>query len=220
MIDGVQLKVCGITSLVDADLADRCGADYLGIIFYPASPRYVSPAHYAAMAERLPPRRRVAVFVEPSAEQLAAADAAGFDRFQIHFRVEAGESGARAWSDAVGSDRLWLAPKLAPGTALPEALLPLAKTFLLDGYRADRFGGTGVTTNWANFGRLRREHPGHRWVLSGGLNAENIGAALSATGATFVDVNSGVESAPGVKDLETLKAFVVSIHRAKTSVST
>lgn len=216
MIDGVQLKVCGITSLVDAEWADKCGADYLGINLYPGSPRYVTAAHYAAMAERLPERRRVAVSVEPTVDELKAQDAAGFDRFQIHFRLEGWEAKAAAWGDAVGKNRLWLAPKLPPGTALPESLLALAQTFMLDGYRSDRFGGTGQTSDWEEFRRLRETHPDKTWLLAGGLDPANIGRALAETGARFVDVNSGVESAPGVKDLEKLKAFVAAIHRSRT----
>lgn len=216
MIDGIQVKVCGITSLVDADFADRCGADYLGVIFYPGSPRYVSAAQYDAMAERMPPRRRVAVSVEPALEELKRQEAAGLDRFQVHFRLETPIRQVAAWSEAVGPDRLWLAPKLPPGSELPEELLPLAKTFLLDGYRADKFGGTGRTSDWDLYRRLAAAHPEKRWILSGGLSPENIGPALAGTGAKFVDVNSGVESAPGVKDHAKLKAFIVGLHRAVT----
>ena len=72
MIDGVRLKVCGLTSLVDAEFADGCGADYLGFIFHPESPRGISLTQYRAMAPRLPARRKVAVSVEPTLEVLAA----------------------------------------------------------------------------------------------------------------------------------------------------
>src|SRR6478735_4396493 len=72
MINGVRLKVCGLTSLVDAEAADAVGADYLGFIFYPKSPRGITATQYAAMKDRLPPRKRVAVLVEPPAADLAA----------------------------------------------------------------------------------------------------------------------------------------------------
>ena len=114
MIGGVRLKVCGLTSLVDAELADRSGADYLGFILYPKSPRYIALAQYRALAPRLPDRRRVAVTVEPTLDELAAWEDAGFDFIQIHFRLETPLATVTAWSERVGRDRLWLAPKLPP----------------------------------------------------------------------------------------------------------
>ena len=115
MIDGIRIKVCGLTSLVDAEFADRCGADYLGFNFHPASPRYISLDQFRAMAPRLPERRKVAVSVEPSIAALAAQRDAGFDYFQIHFRPETPDAQLTAWSRAVGEKHLWLAPKLPPG---------------------------------------------------------------------------------------------------------
>ena len=111
MIDGIRVKVCGLTSLVDAELADRCGADYLGFIFYPKSPRYVALGKFRAMAPRLPLRRKVAVTVAPTVAELQALQAAGFDYFQIHFPPETPAATLAAWSAAVGRKRLWLAPK-------------------------------------------------------------------------------------------------------------
>lgn len=215
MIDGIRFKVCGLTSLVDAEFADRCGADYLGFIFHPASPRNLSLTQYQAMAPRLPERRRVAVTVEPTVETLTALRDAGFHYFQIHFRPELPVERLEAWSRIVGEKHLWLAPKLPPGVDVPPAALALAKFILLDTYHAAGFGGSGQTGDWSAFARHQAAHPGNFWILAGGLNAENIGAALPASQARFVDVNSGVESAPGVKDEAKLKAFVVALHRAR-----
>ena len=216
MIDGIRLKVCGLTSLVDAEWADKCGADCLGFILYPKSPRFISLDTFAAMAKRLPERRKVAVLVEPTPVELATANRAGFDFFQIHFRHDLPTTTVAAWAETVGINRLWLAPKLPPEVDVPAALLPLAKFFLLDTFHADKFGGTGVTGDWQKFTRHLQAHPKKVWILSGGLNPENIGAALRQSGAKFVDVNSGVESAPGVKDLEKLKRFVVRLHESRT----
>jgi phosphoribosylanthranilate isomerase len=215
MIDGVRIKVCGLTSLVDAEFADRCGVDCLGFILYPKSPRYLSLESFRAMAKRLPERRKVAVSVEPTAIELKEMDAAGFDFFQIHFRSDLPVENVTAWSKIVGAERLWLAPKLPPDVDVPAALLPLAKFFLLDTFHADKFGGTGATGDWAKFARHQQAHPDRVWILSGGLTPENIGEALRASGARFVDVNSGVESAPGVKDQEKLKRFVVRLHESR-----
>jgi phosphoribosylanthranilate isomerase len=216
MIDGIRFKVCGLTSLVDAELADRCGADYLGFIFYPKSPRHLSLLQYRSMAPRLPDRRKVAVSVEPSVEELAAWRDAGFDYFQIHFRHDLPVAQVEAWSKLVGSKHLWLAPKLPPGIDVPPTLLSLAKFVMLDTFQADAFGGTGKTGDWPKFARHQQGHPENFWILSGGLNPVNIGDALHESGAHFVDVNSGVESAPGVKDVEKLKRFVVALHQART----
>ena len=217
MIDGIRIKVCGLTSLVDAEFADRCGLDYLGFNFYPKSPRHISLETYRAMAARLPERKKVAVAVEPTVAELTAMQAAGFDFFQIHFHHDLLVSAVASWAETVGEERLWLAPKLPPDVAVPVALLPLARTFLLDTFHAEKFGGTGATGDWAKYARHQQAHPDKTWILSGGLTPENSGEALRASGARFVDVNSGVESAPGVKDHAKLKSFVVALHRAATA---
>lgn len=214
MIDGIQIKVCGLTSLVDADFADACGADYLGFNFYPKSPRRVSAAQYRSMAGRLPPRKRVAVAVEPDAGALSMLRDLGFERFQIHFRHDLPAAEVEAWSAAVGAPSLWLAPKLPPDADVPAAWLALAGGVLLDTFDPALFGGTGRTGDWPKFRRHRQAHPATTWILSGGLNPSNVGEALAGTGARFLDVNSGVESAPGVKDQAKLKAFFAAVHAA------
>ncbi len=215
MIDGIRIKLCGLSSLVDAEFADRCGIDYLGFNLYPKSPRFVSLAQYRAMAPRLPDRRRVAVTVEPAPDELAGMVDAGFDFFQVHFRPETSVGTLAAWSERVGPDRLWLAPRLPAGRDPAEDWLPLAKYFLLDTPHAGLFGGTGQTGDWARFARTQAAHPDRTWILAGGLRPENIGDALQASNARFVDVNSGVELAPGVKDEEKLKRFIVRLHEAQ-----
>lgn len=217
MIDGIRFKVCGLTSLVDAEFADKCGADYLGFINYPKSPRYISLTQYKAMRARLPDRRKVAVSVEPTDAELEAMSDAGFDFFQIHFRLETPVERLTAWSKLVGEKRLWLAPKLPPGADVPPAALAVAKFILFDTYHREGFGGSGKTGDWTNFVRHQNAHRGNLWVLAGGLNPENIGEAITQTQPKLVDVNSGVESAPGVKDEAKLKAFVVALHKARVA---
>ncbi len=214
MITGVQFKVCGLTSLADAEFAERCGAGYLGFILYPPSPRALTPAQFGAMQGGLPPRKKVAVCVTPSVAELRAFAAAGADLFQVHFPHDMPLETLRAWSQAVGPDKLWFAPRLPPQLDVAPAWLPLAGTFLLDTFHPDKFGGTGRTGDWAKFARHQQAHPNKSWILSGGLNPENIGDALRQSGAPFVDVNSGVESAPGVKDHAKLKLFAAALPRA------
>jgi phosphoribosylanthranilate isomerase len=218
MIDGIRFKVCGLTSIVDAEFADRCGADYLGFIFYPKSPRHVSVPQFQAMAARLPERRKVAVTVAPTADELATLQAVGFDFFQIHYPSDTPPERIAAWSGAVGRERLWLAPKLPPADDVPEAARAAAKHILVDTFHAAGFGGSGQTGDWEKFARLQTTHRENTWILAGGLNPENIGEALTRSGARFVDVNSGVEAAPGVKDEAKLKRFVVRLHEAANRV--
>jgi phosphoribosylanthranilate isomerase len=214
MIDGIQIKVCGLTSLVDADLADACGVDYLGFNLYPKSPRYVSLAQFRSMAKRVPERHKVAVAVEPAPGELPAMRDAGLELFQVHFRHDVPVGLIEGWSREVGPGALWLAPKLPAGAEVPRAWLGLAGTILLDTFDESLFGGTGRVGDWPKFRRHRDAHPETTWVLSGGLSPENVGGALAESGARFVDVNSGIESAPGVKDREKMKAFVVAVHKA------
>jgi phosphoribosylanthranilate isomerase len=214
MVGGIHIKVCGLTSLVDADFADACGADYLGFIFHDKSPRRVSSAQFRSMAGRLPERPKVAVDVEPAAGALAAMADLGFGHFQVHFRHDLPLRVIEAWSEEVGAGKLWLAPRLPPGVEVSDAWIGLAQSILLDTFDAELFGGTGRTGDWPKFRRQSERRPETTWILSGGLNPENVGDALKGTGARFVDVNSGVESAPGVKDHARMKAFFGAVHRA------
>lgn len=212
MIGDVRLKVCGLRREADTRLAAELGADFLGFILYPKSPRYLAPAEYSALAPRLPAGpTRVAVMVEPSIEELGQAREAGFARFQIHARHDVPLERVRGWSETVGTEALWLAPKLPPGAVFPAEWLALADTFLVDTYHAEGFGGSGKTGDWSGFARLAAAHPEKTWVLAGGLSPDNITAARGQSGARFVDVNSGVESAPGIKSPEKLRALAAAL---------
>jgi len=214
MINGIRIKVCGLTSLVDADSADRCGADFIGFNFFPQSPRYLSPDNYGAFSSRLPDRRRVAILVEPTDAQLGSLQKHGFAAYQVHFRLDRPIDQVQAWSNRVGRERLWLAPRIAPGQELNEAWLELADHFLIDAFHPDAFGGTGRTANWEKFRECRKSYPKTNWILAGGLGPENVGAALQASGARFLDVNSGIESSPGVKDPARMAAFFAAVRAA------
>ncbi len=219
MISDTRFKICGLRALADAELADQIGADFLGFIFYPKSPRYITLPQWQAMAERLPKGRRVAVSVTPTSDELKAWRDAGFDAFQVHFPPDISERAVAEWSELVGRDRLWLAPRLPPGSTLPPSLLPYAKTVFVDTFAKDAHGGTGIPGDWGAFRLLREAHPDHTWILAGGLTPANIAEALTASGARFVDVSSGVEAAPGIKDPAKLRAFAQSLRRARESGS-
>ncbi|MDB6127751.1 MAG: phosphoribosylanthranilate isomerase [Verrucomicrobia bacterium] len=211
MINGVSLKVCGITNRADAEFAAKAGADYLGFIFHAASPRAISLADYARLGGGFSSARRVAVTVEPTIAELKALVQGGFDFFQVHFRHDFSASAVNDWSVGVGKEKLWLAPKLPPGVDVPPSVLPLAQVFLLDTFDAEKFGGTGRTGDWPKFARHQARFPEKKWILSGGLNPENIAEAVRASGAKFVDVNSGVESTPGKKDHAKIVAVAQSL---------
>jgi phosphoribosylanthranilate isomerase len=212
MIGGIRLKICGLTSLADAELALGAGADFAGFNLYPGSPRYIPLGKFAAIQGGLPKGAKVAISVAPSPSELRAFEDAGADLFQVHFPEDTALEAVRAWSEAVGPERLWLAPRLAPGMDVPAALLPLAGVFLMDAFSPDKFGGTGLTGDWGKFASHQAAHPEKGWVLSGGLGPDNIGRALAASGARWVDANSGVESAPGVKDRAKLTALAERIR--------
>ncbi len=216
MTDDVTFKVCGLRRPEDARLAAELGADYLGFILYPKSPRYLALGDYAELAASYPAGpKRVAVMVEPTLDDLEWAQEAGFDRFQIHARADVSPDVVRGWSEAVGPAFLWLAPKLPPGVAFPHDWLGRADTFLVDTYHADGFGGSGRTGDWAAFMRLAAVYPKKTWVLAGGLGPDNIAEARARSGARFVDVNSGVEDAPGEKSAEKLRAFATALAASR-----
>jgi phosphoribosylanthranilate isomerase len=208
MTGGIRLKVCGLTSLADAEFADRLGADYLGFILYPGSPRHISLEKFHAIQGRLPEQKKVAVCVSPTAGELREFKMAGADFIQVHFPLNTPADEVSAWSEVAGPRKLWLAPRLPPETDLPDPILALADVFLLDTFSPGKFGGTGLPGDWTKFARHQGSHPRKSWILSGGLNPENITEALKQSGARWVDVNSGVESAPGRKDRAKVEAFV------------
>lgn len=204
MYDGLQVKICGLTRESDIDLALELGADFLGFIVYPKSPRGLQLDRAVELSNRVPVGRRVLVDVEAPAENLARYRDAGFDYFQIHNTSPDLTSLALA-SELVGADRLWAAPRHLPGQAFPSEILSLADTVLMDTYHRDQVGGTGETGDWAGFAQLKQGYPDTNWVLAGGLGPGNVAAAIAMSGTDAVDVNSGVESEPGIKNPEKLR---------------
>jgi len=212
MDSGVEFKVCGVTRLEHCLAAAVAGASYLGFNFYPKSPRFLGLDEYARLKPGLPELKTVAVVVNPSSEELSALDAAGFDYFQIHFPLEARDR-VLEWSEQVGKERLWIAPKLPLGETVGPELLGLADTVLWDAYKEDSatYGGTGRRSDWQGFRDARQRRPDIKWILAGGLSPENALEALRETGARCLDFNSGLETEPGVKDRERILQLSVSL---------
>jgi phosphoribosylanthranilate isomerase len=212
MQKGIHVKVCGLTREIDVEAALHLGADAFGFIAYPGSPRAVSLQRAGGLSAPVPPEQRVIVDVEPELETIRAFQEAGFRHFQIHASLQSIESKLAGWSKLVGREHLWIAPRLPKGAKLPEVIPQDAVTVLIDTYSEEKAGGTGATGDWGGFAQLQNAYPETTFILAGGLTPHNVAAALKESEARFVDVNSGVESAPGVKDLAKLAAFFKALQ--------
>ena len=195
-----KIKVCGLTREEDVKLTLSLGADYFGFILYPQSPRAVSLDRAVELAATVPVGQRVAVDVATSLKDLKRYRDAGFDYFQIHFGADFEHSNLAEYSKIVGKDKLWLAPRLASEDTFPKNILDYADTILVDTFANDQFGGTGKVGDWARFNTLKERYPQTNWVLAGGLSPSNLLESLASSAADHLDINSGVESSPGIKD--------------------
>ncbi|WP_309383433.1 phosphoribosylanthranilate isomerase [Cerasicoccus frondis] len=207
-----KIKICGLTRWEDAELALELGADYLGLNVYPKSPRSVTREQAWDLCQRIPAGKRVMVDVNTGADELEDWADCGFDYFQIHCDIGVSLATLAAWSGLVGKDRLWLAPKIPPGNPFPQDMLEFADTILVDAYHKDVYGGSGQTANWEQFADWDAMYPHKRFILAGGLNPSNIAEAARITGAETVDLASGVESSPGVKDHAKLRALFAALR--------
>jgi phosphoribosylanthranilate isomerase len=190
----VKLKVCGITSLADALAAVSCGAEYLGFNFYPKSPRYIAPEAARVIIEQLPSGVvSIGVFVNEASPEavLDLMQQSGVQLAQLHGDEDT------AYCAAVGAERVIKALRVSDDFDVQCVKQYPAAAILLDAYDKKLYGGTGKTANWA----LAREAARlTRIFLAGGLSPDNIIEAIRAVEPFAVDVNSGVESAPGKKD--------------------
>lgn len=212
MIGPSQVKVCGITRAADAALALHLGADWLGINVWPSSPRHVPAARRGELLREIPQARRVAVAVNASPDEALALLAEGFAIVQVHFDPAETLCDPEALADAVSPAKLWLAPRLADGTNFPVNLMPLASGFVHDAHRPGAYGGTGRRGDWERYLGLQASHPDSLWLLAGGLGPDNVGEA-AARGAKALDLNSGVEIAPGLKSAEKLELVARELRK-------
>ena len=191
-------KVCGITRAVDALHAVRCGATALGFVFWPDSPRYIAPEAAAAIVAQVPAGvTTVGVFVNQPAEEIArVARIAGITTVQLHGEEPAGYASPMPWP-------VWRATSLAQADATLAAW-PDA-TILLDAHDPVRRGGTGRAIDWREAAEVAKRR---RVVLAGGLTPENVEQAITTVRPFGVDVSSGVEQAPGIKDFDKVARFL------------
>jgi phosphoribosylanthranilate isomerase len=202
----LRVKICGITRRQDAELAVELGADALGFIFWSGSPRRVDPARVAAIGKGLPSSvARVGVFVDaPPDEVRAVAHEAALDTVQLH-GSEAVEEYRLPGVTLIKSFDLAHGADAGRAIALPRHVTPL-----VDAHDRVRRGGTGRAANWERAAEVARARP---MLLAGGLTAETVSAAVALVHPWGVDVSSGVESSPGVKSAERLRAFFDEIKR-------
>ncbi|HSD41865.1 MAG TPA: phosphoribosylanthranilate isomerase [Burkholderiales bacterium] len=202
-----RVKICGITSAAVGLAAARHGADAIGLIFYAPSPRLVTLERAREIASSVPAFvARVAVFVNPAASDVAAViRACRPDLLQFH--------GEEAADFCRGFGVPYLrALRVRPGVDLLESLSSFndAAGWLLDAYRQELYGGTGEAFDW----NLIPPGLPRPLILSGGLDAENVGAAIRRVRPWAVDVSSGVEVAKGVKDERRIAAFMEAVRNA------
>jgi phosphoribosylanthranilate isomerase len=201
-----RIKICGITREQDLDAALSAGADAIGFVFYPPSPRFLDDARAAALARRVPAFvTRVGLFVnaEPATVRATLAEVP-LELLQFH-----GEEDA-AYCAQFG--RPWIkAARVRPDLDLLEFArrYPGASGLLLDAY-VEAYGGAGQTFDWS---LIPRQLP-LPVLLSGGLHAANVGEGIRNLRPWAVDVSSGVESAKGIKDAAKIAAFVAAVKEA------
>jgi phosphoribosylanthranilate isomerase len=195
-----RVKICGITNADDARVAVEAGADMLGFIFYPPSPRYVTPAQAQTIIASLPPLLpAVGVFVNEDLQTITRiARSSGIQIVQLH-----GEE-----SPALCRQLPWRVLKTFRFTeqVRPEMMPQYAvDAFLIEGFHADFYGGGGARADWQRVALL---HGYGRIILAGGLTPENVREAIRLVHPYAVDVCSGVEARPGKKDWDRVRAFI------------
>lgn len=206
----MRVKICGITSVEDARLAVDAGADALGLVFYPPSPRNVTLEQAAEIARAVSPFVVLTgLFVDAHPQAVEAVlDQVPLNLLQFH----GGETAPycrqfhRPYIKA-----LRMKPELNPVEAM--AAFPDARGILLDAYRKGVPGGTGDTFDWQ---RVPRE-TGRHIILAGGLNPGNVASAIAAAQPQAVDVSGGVEASPGRKDAAAVQEFVRAARLAASN---
>lgn len=205
-----RIKICGITRVEDGLAAAQAGADAIGLVFYPPSPRYVEPEQAAAIVRALPPFVSVVgLFVNTDPQEIQAImDKVPLDLLQFH--------GQECPDYCAGFQKPWIkALSMRPGLGLQAEARRYAhgRGLLLDAWRPGVPGGTGETFDWS----LIPLDLAPRIILAGGLDAENVGEAIRQVRPYAVDVSGGLEAQKGIKDHAKIRAFVEAVRLADAS---
>ena len=208
-----RIKICGLTRPEDAREAARLGADAIGLVFYPPSPRAIDPVRAARIRDVLPPFvQPVALFVNPALDEV---DAVLQVMPEVMLQFHGDES--PEFCSSFGRPYLKALPMGKGSAPVIEARRHVhAAGFLLDSHDAGGVGGTGKAFDWSIIPELNRPI-----LLAGGLRPENVFDAVCTARPWAVDISSGVESAPGIKDSVKMAAFINEVRRAdaQTGVS-
>jgi phosphoribosylanthranilate isomerase len=206
----VRVKICGITNAADALAAIDAGANLLGFNFYAKSPRHITEAEAAKIRPQLSKKvEAVGIFVNaPPAEVAALCKSLKLDAAQLH-----GDEPPEAVAKVALGVAVFKAFRVESDFRL-ETLEEYseASAFLFDAAHTGQYGGTGRTTDWDV---AKRAAIGHRIILAGGLNVENVAAAVRIVRPYAVDVASSVESKPGKKDHGRMREFVQEVRRGE-----
>ena len=207
----VRVKICGLTTFADAQVAIHCGADALGFNFFPGSRRYVDPQPNSDWMANLPARvLKVAVLVDPTWEELLKAAAWPFiDAVQLHGH-EPPEFCQRVAQEGIRFAKALPVAGAAGSGAIPDFF---TDTVLLDSGSRRGFGGRGETFPWALGAQFRQEHPDLKVIVAGGLTPENVAEAVHTIQPFAVDVTTGVESSPRHKDAARVRDFIAAVRR-------
>lgn len=216
-----RIKICGITRTEDLRSAVAEGADALGFVFYPKSPRYVAPEQFALLARELPPYvTSVALFVNPTVEEVDAVVRAGQVSL-IQFHGDETEEQCAAIAARVNRPFV-RAYRVKPDTPASDLLScelayraasPWFSGLLLDAF-VDAYGGAGKVFDWS----LIPKELAPRVVLSGGLSVQNATDAVVRVRPYAVDISSGVEAQKGIKDARKIAAFVAAVRAADATI--
>lgn len=204
----VRSKICGITRIEDALAAVEAGADAIGLVFYGKSPRAVGVEQAAAIVQALPPFvTTVGLFVDMPRDQLQQLlQRLPLDLLQFH--------GDESPADCEGHGRPYIkALRVRPGEDVAAAVAPYsgARGILLDTFVEGVPGGTGASFDWS----LVPENAAKPIILAGGLDADNVAAAIRQVRPYAVDVSGGVEASKGIKDAGKIRAFVQAVRDAR-----
>jgi phosphoribosylanthranilate isomerase len=203
----VFVKICGITRAEDADLATELGASALGFVFWPGSPRYISEDSARDIVRRNAGAvASVGVFVDQDPDEVARiVETVGLNMAQLH----GSESADYCRTLASRVPKVIKAIGLRNGAPAAVEAFGREVVILVDAHDPARHGGTGQVVNWETARQLAASR---ETILAGGLRPENVADAVRAVAPYGVDVSSGVESAPGVKDATRLRSFFEALH--------
>lgn len=206
-----RIKFCGITSVEDARAAVAAGADAIGLVFHPDSPRYLPLSQARTVAGAIPAMVSVAgLFVNPTRDCVVEhLQGLRLDLLQFHGEEDAAfcESFGRPYMKAI---------RVRPGVDIASAVaaFPTAAGILLDAWEDGAAGGTGRVFDWQV---IQEAVDRDRLILAGGLNPDNVGEAIRQVGPYAVDVSSGIETLPGRKSTQRMRHFALAVQNARSN---